>query len=86
MIRLLAVDPTKRIGLADILLHPWIKRYQPQLESDEGHDDISERALAHLSALGHTRLEVLKALVVEDTTNLTTAYHLLAKEDVSVYI
>ena len=84
MIRLLVVDPRKRIGLADILPHPWIKRYQPQLESDEGHDDISERALAYLVTLGHARLDVLQALVNEETTNLTTAYHLLAKKDAAV--
>ena len=71
----------KRIGLEDVLTHPWMKRYLPQLESDEVQDDISERALAYLVTLGHSRLEILHALVNEETTALTAAYHLLAERD-----
>ena len=72
------------MGLDSVLTHPWMKRYLPQLESDEGKDDISERALTYLSTLGHARLDVLNALVNEDTTNLTAAYHLLAKKCAAV--
>lgn len=83
--RMLTVDPTKRITLAEVRCHPWFLVDLPEALKGDDEDLVPDErdavVLDVAACMGASPSEVVRALASEKVNDLTVAYSIVKSSD-----
>lgn len=96
LLRMLSVDPSKRITFEEFWSHPWIQqslKWEPtglsantvRTDTSTGAVYADEQLLEAMENLGYSRSAVLQSLLLGEFNSLTACYYLLAETKIEEY-